>query len=84
MHLRSLVRNSIDRPDEIIRDQDRSVDILLDVHRSAQIPAGLLDQPSLGERHSLICAAVLVKRGEHDAGADRRRAVPRAVLGAAR
>src|SRR5688572_27160581 len=75
------VRDAIHRSGEIVGDQERAVAQLRDVDRAADIFAVGV-QPTHGEL--LLLAArgtVIVERREQHARADRRGAVPRAVLG---
>src|SRR4051794_27643677 len=76
----ALVPDAVERTGEIVRHQDRSIRQLRDVDRPAEIFA-VLGEPALGEHFRLVRGAVLFDRREHHARANRRGAVPRAVLG---
>src|SRR5262249_50988705 len=78
---RSFVPDAVDGAGEVVRYQPRALRQLRDVDGPAEILA-VLGEPAFGERFCFLGGAVVLEAREHDARADRHRAVPRAVLGA--
>src|SRR5580693_3912355 len=80
LFLLAVVPDAVDGADEIVGYEERSIPILLDVDRAAEIVAVVV--PAFGERDRRPGhMAVIFQEGDHDPRADRHGAVPRAVLG---
>src|SRR6202021_2838867 len=80
LFLFAVVIDAVDRADKIVGHEQRSVPILLHVDRAAEIVAVVIPTFSKRDRRPGDMAVVL-EESDHEARADRHRAVPRPVLG---
>src|ERR1700722_5143792 len=78
--LLAVVPDAVDGADEVVGNEQRTVPILLDVNRAAEIVAVVIPAFSKRDRRSGDMAVIL-EEGHHETRANRHGTVPRAVLG---
>src|SRR3984957_299901 len=78
--LLAVVPEAVDGADEVVGNEQRTVPILLDVNRAAEIVAVVIPAFSKRDRGPGD-VAIILEEGHHEARANRHGAVPRAVLG---
>src|SRR5258708_14043019 len=78
--LLAVVPDAIERSDQIVQNQQRSIGQLSDVDRTTEIIAIVV--PALGERIGIPGnVTIVIEERDHHAGTDRYGAIPRAMLG---
>src|SRR6195952_3863643 len=75
----AIVPDAIERSDQIVRDQQRTIGQLRHIDRTAEVIAIVV--PAFGERLRFSGdMAVILEERHHQPGADRRGSIPRAML----